>query len=754
MELTRRQLLKLSGLGLGGVLFAACTFDRKELRVESPAQIPEDMVTGLDTWYATLCRECGAAEGIIVRVMEGRAKKIEGNPAYPLNFGKHSARCEATLQALYHPDRVRGPLRRVGSAGQARFEPISWAAALDQLTAALVQQQGDPGSVLFATDALRGHLAYLVQQFTKSYGARHAVFEPTEETALYETIKRLYGQDALPHFDIANAGYVLSFGSDLLSTWLNPVAYMRQYGEFRQGKGRKRGTLVQIEPRFSMTAASADEWVPVKPGYEGALALSMAYVIIKEGMGDRAAAGALTGGRGHAALEAFRPEEISQAAGVPAGRIERIAREFAEHQPGLALGGGSAGAHVNGVANLNAIYALNLLVGNTNKPGGVRFNPQAPLPELDARARPTPMGQWKDLLQQMKDGRFRVLVVRGTDPLYGLPRALGPEEALGQVPFVVNFASFLGDTSAYADLILPEHTGLEEWGDDVPDPGPGFQTVGFQQPVVREFLEGDRQTADAGSRGFGDVLLAVAEGLPQVQQTLPWKTYRELVMEGARKLHALGRGSVTAPSFEQFWIDLLANGGWWDPQATSRAPAAALKPLPTERQDVQYEGADRAFHLVPFVSNALGDGRSAHLPWLQATPDPITTAVWGTWVEMNLVEAREMGIHEGDVLEISSPAGTLEAPAYPHPAAPRGVVSIPFGQGHKWYGRYAQERGVNVLSILAPATDRDTGAFAWAATKVHVKKAGRRANIAKFEGTFDQPVELERGTIIQVTKPS
>ena len=119
MALTRRQLLKGSGLGLGAVLFAGCTIPEREMVVQSPARLPEDLVEGFDAHYATLCRVCSNPEGILVRVMEGRAKKVEGNPEYPLNLGKHGARCEAGLQALYHPDRIRMPMLRA-----SRGEPF------------------------------------------------------------------------------------------------------------------------------------------------------------------------------------------------------------------------------------------------------------------------------------------------------------------------------------------------------------------------------------------------------------------------------------------------------------------------------------------------------------------------------------------------------------------------------------------------------------------------------------------------------
>ena len=102
--------------------------------MQAPVEMPEDLVTGRDNWYATLS---ATGEGIVVRVMEGRAKKVEGNVDYPVNTGAHSARCEASLQALYHPDRIRGPMVRSGERGAKQFREISWEDAISRLSFAL-----------------------------------------------------------------------------------------------------------------------------------------------------------------------------------------------------------------------------------------------------------------------------------------------------------------------------------------------------------------------------------------------------------------------------------------------------------------------------------------------------------------------------------------------------------------------------------------------------------------------------------------
>jgi molybdopterin-containing oxidoreductase family iron-sulfur binding subunit len=161
---------------------------------------------------------------------------------------------------------------------------------------------------------------------------------------------------------------------------------------------------------------------------------------------------------------------------------------------------------------------------------------------------------------------------------------------------------------------------------------------------------------------------------------------------------------------------------------------------------------DEVFHLVPFASTSLGDGSGAPLPWLQATPDPVTTATWRTWVEINYKKAEELGIGEGDIVTIASAYGSIEALAFPHPGMPPGVVSVPVGQGKNAGGRFAQGRGGNILSILAPSIDSNTGALAWASTRVSVEKTGRWMRLPKLENTVpDLPVD-EHHEIIQISK--
>ena len=751
MALTRREFLKTTLAGaVAAVAFTGC-IPRSELQIQSPPLMPEDLVEGRDLWYATLNQAGPGGDGLIVRVMAGRAKKIEGNPDYPINAGKTSAIDQAIVQDLYHPDRISRPLKRRGDRGSGQFYPISWDQAYGELASKLRGLSGQADRVVLATEPLRAHQAYLVDKFVTAYGARHLAFDPLAPTVERSVLREMFGQDALPEFDIRNSNYLVSFGTDFLMTWLSPVRYGRHYGEFRQGRSN-RGYFVQVEPRLSITGANADEWVPIKPGTEGMLALSMAQVILAENLAGQSSIQAIPGGA--ASLHAYEPGRVSEATGVAAERIRKLARAFAQNQPALAIAGGAAAAHTNGSFNLMAAYALNAVVGNVGKPGGLIFNPPAPTEGFASRLPAASHAEWHRFAEGVRTGSSPVdaLLVHRVNPLYGMPAATGMGAALEKIPFIASFSSYLDDTTLMADLILPDSSILESWGDDVPDPSPGYQTVGVQQPVVRQFYN---------TRGFFDGLLSISRKLGgQVASELPWGTVRDLLREDARQLRALNRGSVPiGADFERFWVNLLQRGGWWDENSrVTTVPAAKLQPPPAP-PDAASEFAGSAdeypFYLVPFPHFTMQAGEGAHLPWLQSAPDTMTSATWQTWVELNPRTADSLQIKMFDVVRVETVVGALEASVYINPAAAPDIIAIPMGQGHRGSGRYAEDRGENVLRILAPLTDRGTGALAWCATRARISKVGKWQRVALLDRYLEgvpKSRELPDAKIIGITK--
>jgi menaquinone reductase, molybdopterin-binding-like subunit len=145
---------------------------------------------------------------------------------------------------------------------------------------------------------------------------------------------------------------------------------------------------------------------------------------------------------------------------------------------------------------------------------------------------------------------------------------------------------------------------------------------------------------------------------------------------------------------------------------------------------------DFPFNFQPFFTPSFGDGTSAHLPWMQELPDVLTTAMWSSWVEINTKTGEKLGIQQGDLVEITSQAGSLRAAAVLSPGISPELLAMPVGQGHESFGRFASGIGANPLSILASVVEHNTGSLAWAATRVKLARVGgpEQAKLVLYAG--------------------
>ncbi|SVB22390.1 uncharacterized protein METZ01_LOCUS175244, partial [marine metagenome] len=660
------------GIGTGAGHLLAEAIKRPVEFLIPPVVPPEDYSPGTATWYNTVCNQCSAGCGISVRIREGRAKKIEGNPVHPVNQGRLCARGQAGLNALYNPDRIRSPLKRVGERGDGAFAAISWDEALTEVASRLARLKIDDQAsrIQLLTGHVRGHLDALFQQFITLLGSdRYAQHDFTYPANLKLANRLSFGIEHLPYYDIANSDYLLSFGADYLGTWLSPVHFSLGYGQLRQGRDR-RGKCVQIEPRMSLSGANADEWISAVPGSEGALALGIARILVAQET--------YTGtdrDTWRRALEAYSLDRVSAASGVEPERIEQLAAAFGGSKAGLAIAGGAAAAGTNAVASLVAVNVLNHLAGNLGQPGGIIFNGA---PAFGSATRHAGLTQMTEIAVAMQEGAIEVLLLHDTNPVYALPDASGFADAMATVPTVVAMSSFMDETTALADLILPTDTYLEAWGDDAPEPGVGLPVASISQPVVARAYD---------TRSVGDIVLSLARQIGfELPAAMPWSSTEEFIKDGWRKVYEDLDPQAGGTDFEKFWVTTLEAGVWGQADALAESGDALQPSLIPGIDDVSASFAGDAgefpFILHPYLSATLLDGRGANLPWLQELPDQLTSVVYGSWVELNPTTAGELGIRDSDLIEIESPAGIIRAPAFLFPAIEPGVVAMPFGQGH------------------------------------------------------------------------
>ena len=713
----RRAFLQITGMTAAGALLSGCRSANEKL---IPFLVPPDegITPGLATYYASSCRSCPAGCGILVRVSEGRAKKIEGNPDHPVNRGKLCARGQAALQELYHPDRVPQPLKRSGPRGSGQFAKISWAEGLGFLTGQLKALQNGKGTDRLAllTPQLRGTLATLAERFMRSFGSPHHLsYELLNPDWLRVASRASFGQPSLPWYDLAETRYLLSFGAEFVESHLSPVHYGGAFGRMRQERDTVRGHFTYVGARLSLTGASADRWMPARPGSEGALALGFARLILAESLYERGALAAhgLSAQQLLAGLEGYGLPRVSQLTGLSEQVIAEVAREFAGTRPALAMAGEGVAFQSNGPESTRAIELLNLLVGNLNRPGGVY--PDQGSPEGPENS----FAELMSLVADLRADRISLALIQG-NPVHSVPPATGFQAALARVPYIVSFSTLLDDTALQADLILPDHAALESWGDAIPLAGTRQAVLGLMQPVVTPVFD---------TRQFPDILLAAASELGgALAAALPYPSYLELLKKETLKRAAPSGNKDT----DALWESLLQKGGHFGNKASTGkgyrwAPGAPL-PAPGEPR---FAGDESKFplHLQVYPSTAFYDGRGAALPWLQQLPDPMSTAVWDSWVEINPRTAAVLGIGFGDLVEVSSPQGSLRLPAVIYPGIRPDMVAIPIGQGHLGGGRYAKGRGVNPLALLVVNLDGGAPSACWNATRVRVTRISGKAGL-------------------------
>jgi anaerobic selenocysteine-containing dehydrogenase len=194
-------------------------------------------------------------------------------------------------------------------------------------------------------------------------------------------------------------------------------------------------------------------------------------------------------------------------------------------------------------------------------------------------------------------------------------------------------------------------------------------------------------------------------------------------------------GFYTAPTPEAFWLLWQQYGGWWKDQpdgVATRADLSASMISAAGMAEFSGDSSEYPLNCLLFPSPNLGDGSAANRPVVQESPDPMTTVMWNSWVEINPQTAQELGVKSDDVVKITSPAGEVEAVVYEFPGIRPGLVAIPLGQGHTAFGRYAQARGINPQDLLVKLQN-EAGNLAFMAVRVKITPTGKTYMLARYE---------------------
>ena len=756
---SRRELL--GGAALAGVAALGCGQKKDPYRIDKPP-VPRaaGWRAGEERWVLSTCALCDAGCGIKVRVVEGRAVKIEGNPEHPVNRGGLCSRGQAALQPLYHPERVRSPLRRAGPRGGGKWWPISWDEAIRELAAIL----GDGrvprtfSRLVLLDGGPDGFTRDLWARFMSVVGSpNHIHMERARLAAVGLAGQYMLGRYGPPAYDLDRTRFVLAMGAELLESSGQAMSFMRAArAPAADGRGR-RLRVTCVSPR--RPNCPIDEWIAIAPGAYGALALSLAHVLARDGLVDwdfvhdhvfgfaawRNQAGYEQPGFEALVRAEYAPDKTKDVTGIPPLTVTRLAHALAEQGPAVVASDASAAGASNGMATAMAMLALNGLLGNPERAGGVWLQREAALsdweaPTVDpvaARASAAPFfGMPGCLLGQNQaqsilhthNCRVHVLFLHGVDPLATLPDRKAWAWALGTASTVVSLSAWLDETAQQADIVLPVSLPLESWDVVRSAGGTGEPMLSLRQPVIVPLHD---------TRPVGDFILALAARMGgSVAQSFPWKSYQEAVTARLQGLLDSSDQGDAPEDVNSLLADMKEKGGWWREPASAGATTGAF-PTPSHKFEIcspaiaesmgeeaeawpcqglppweppRFSGDPVQFPLqlvpyrpVPFVENGM-----SFMPWLDELP-LVSGDPWPVRAELNPADAARSGVADGDRVLVESPIGSCKAIAQVSDGVRAGVVAMALGKP-------------GVVGLVVPDEDRWSGAIAWQGTRLRVRK--------------------------------
>ncbi|MEW6732525.1 MAG: molybdopterin-dependent oxidoreductase [Acidobacteriota bacterium] len=580
MNISRRSLLKL-GLATSGAALIGPILESTQTVADSVAQPGEKLEI-----IPSMCQQCSTVCGIIGYVKNGRLVKIDGNPEDWNNRGRVCAKGQAGILNVYHPERLLYPLRRVGKRGEGRWKRISWDEAMTEIADRLkkIRESGKPEE--FVIHQGRNRSPDIFQRFMNAFGTPTLISHRNLCSSNRRAAIRTYiWESEWDTGDYTNTKYILNFGCNIYEAHQGAIGALMRVIDGRVNNGAK---LVTFEIRLSHTAGVSDEHFMPFPGTDGAIALAMGHVIMRDGLHNKEFLDKWTNYPSEKLwehLKPYTPEWAEKLSGVSAKDISRIAIEFAKAAPACTtMSNRGSHAHRNGFYNDRAIVLLNALVGSVGTKGGWCWTSESYDANRYKVPDPSPEAvKVRSLLEDPKDfplantwsrmkvgGNFYHWVKQGigkvqmywtynVDSPFTWPE--GPSIAIEVlkdeqlVPFHVCLNQpFMSETGLYADIILPWTTYLERWDVDARNSQDLIPYVGLRQPIVKPLGE-SKDVRDI----FYDLANRIGGGMEQYFAYGSTETYIREQLKSVpnggleyMKKHGVWRDPTAKPNYEPY----------------------------------------------------------------------------------------------------------------------------------------------------------------------------------------------------------
>jgi thiosulfate reductase/polysulfide reductase chain A len=725
-SVTRRDFLKLSGVGLGGLTLGQFL----PPAVAQAARAVGSLDANGDGYIPTMCEMCVWRCGVLARVRDGRVVKLEGNPEHPHSKGRLCARGQSGLLNTYDQDRVLTPLIRTGKRGEGRFRKVSWEEALDYTAEKMlaIKASYGPEAMIFSSTHNLSQVQFenLLNGFgSPNYGTQRSLCFNAMVTAFQLT----YGVEE-PARNYTDVEFILLVGRNLTEAISTSETADLMDALARGAK------LVYLDPRFTKTAAKADEWIPIRPGTDAAFLLAMIHVIVKEELADCEFVKKYVVGCNDLpqAMEEYTPEWAANLTGVPAATIDRIAREYAAAgKNALVHPGWRTSNFVNSFQTERAIATLNALSGNVLTPNGCLIAespeangvplgkpPQPPYPRISARR--LDGVPWKYPLVPLKLGVFQELrdailtgepyqahgwFISRQNPVLSLPDRGRTLQALSRLDFIAVVDILMNDTAWFADVVLPEASYLERFDPLHVVAGKVF----IRQPVIE--AQGEARSALWIYKNLGERL-----GLGEYFQYADEEDYlrQQLAPLGLSLEELRLRGFVEPEIGREEPQEITFNTPSGKIEVYSETLAqAGFSPWPTW-EEPPYPKPGEFYLLTGKVAQHTQFGTQNNRQLHKYEDEP---RLW-----MHTDPAAERGLKTDDLVTVTSPVGSVKVKVLVTEGIRPDCVYLTPGYGHLSKGlRTAYGHGASDSDLHATYTDPVSGGQALSQTFVAVNKA-------------------------------
>lgn len=698
--LARRDFLKLMGASLA--LATTSCVRRPAQKIIPYAQAPKEITPGEPNYYASSWFDGNEGYGVVVKTLEGRPIKMEGNPLHPVNLGSLTARAHAEVLALYDPDRLKGPKRNLVNKGRTNKETIetTWTLADERIVAQLKK-----GGIAVLTGYVTSpSTRAILDDFRAAYGTvRHFRWDPMGLEAVAEGSRRSYGRSVVPRYRLNEAKMFVSIDADVLGTYISPAEFSKMISAARR-PGADMMRFVSFESNVSLTGLNADDRVRIKPSQQLDVVLGLIYEI---GVHLAKSPAALSA-RNRAFLDGYK--DVAARIGMDPVLFKKIAAQLWENRGKSLVMAGGLPTMTNEAVDLQvAVNMLNSILGNdgstVDHAGGYEF-----VSSSDP-GQPTEIAA---LMKDMADGKIQTLIMHGVNPMYAFADSEAFVAAAAKVGMVISTANWNDETAALADFVLPSGTSLEAWGDHEFKPG----VYSIQQPTITPLHD---------SRSFEESLFVWTSAAPSVPARLkPIGQWYEYVRNTWRTQIMPKAG---ASSFEDFWLATLQNGVV--DTTKGRVATRSSRSLAADALSVKPRAQQAGFELVLYPTVQLGDGKFANVSWLQELPDPVTKIVWDNYLMVSPETAKKEKLKEGDVVALTVGKRTIEVPVHVQPGLHDEVLALAVGYGRTGAGNVGNGVGVNAFQL---ALVGDGGRAICSGLGASIKKTGRWYELACPQG--------------------